>query len=134
MDFGVPQERVRLYILGARRSRTKGVVNPPIRMRKFSTRPRLSDGFLKKGGTMKTPVRFSKTATLNLQKAKALAQVSANSSKPIICDLAAGPKFSRVCADYLPTLLAGRCGGQVYYWLQDLSHLDKCDTPRCLLL
>jgi site-specific DNA-cytosine methylase len=127
MDFGVPQERVRLYILGARKSMTKGVVNPPIRMKKFGTRPRLPDGFLKKGRTRKTPVRFSKTATLNLQKAKALEQVSASSSKPIICDLAAGPKLSRVCTDYLPTLLAGRCGGQAYYWLQDLTHFDKFD-------
>ena len=56
MDFGVPQERVRLYILGARKSMTKGVVNPPIRMKKFGTRPRLSDGFLKRGGQGRRPL------------------------------------------------------------------------------
>ena len=120
MDFGVPQDRRRIYILGAKRSVKEGITNPPLRMHKFKGRkPCLSDLILKNVGTKQKKI-MSKTAVKNLKLAREKFNKDyARSSKPVIVDLAAGANFARVCQDFMPTLLAGRCASSAYYWLQD---------------
>lgn len=128
MDFGVPQDRVRVYILGAKRSTNKSVTNPPLSMTKFKGgKPRLSTLLEKKKGKTNGNVKkMSKTAVGNINAAKKTFEKHyARSSKPVIVDLAAGPNFRRVCQDFVPTLLAGRCGQGAYYWLQERQSLGS---------
>lgn len=121
LDFGVPQDRRRVYILGAKRSMNEGITNPPLSMPKWKgSPPGLSTVLLKTEGKKKTTTvkKMSKTVVRNLKAART-AFKNAPSSKPMVVDLGAGPKFARSCQDFVPTLLAGRCSGGGYYWLQD---------------
>ena len=122
MDFGVPQDRQRVYILGAKRSSKKGITNPPLSMPKCKgSKPSLSTLLLKNvGAKQKKKMKMGKTAMKNLKAARVKFEEDyARSSKPVIVDLAAGQNFARVCHDFVPTLLAGRCASSAYYWLQD---------------
>ena len=75
---------------------------------------------LKTKGAKQQKQVMNKTAVRNLKAAKKkFDKHYARSSKPVIVDLAAGKKYARVCQDYVPTLLAGRCASSAYYWLQD---------------
>ena len=55
LDFGVPQDRRRVYILGAKRSMNEGITNPPLSMPKWKgSPPGLSTVLLKTEGKKKT--------------------------------------------------------------------------------
>ena len=120
LQFGVPQDPKRIYMLGAKRSSNKKITNPPLTMPvRSGPQPRLSTLLLKTKGAKQQKQVMNKTAVRNLKAAKKkFDKHYARSSKPVTVDLAAGEKYARVCQDYAPTLLAGRCASSAYYWLR----------------
>lgn len=135
-NFGVPQDRLRIYILGAKRSSNVEIQNPPLRVRLLTKekctglkpflmqRNALPASVARKKRPLsnstvgKKKMKLSKTAVANLREAKKRLE-NQPTDVEVIVDLAAGKKFCRVTEDYAPTLLAGRCSSRSYYLLKD---------------
>lgn len=84
--------------MGAKRFVKKTVTNPLLLMPKYKgSKPRLSTLFLSTGDTKRKQLKkesLSKTAVKNLKAAREKFEDDTRSSKRVIVDLAAGPKFA----------------------------------------
>jgi site-specific DNA-cytosine methylase len=124
MDYGLPQDRRRLYFIGARRSANKKVKNPKIEVPKSLRRkaPSLL-GFLSESRSQKTKAvarsTLSKTALSNILAAED--KYRPIPAAPVIVDTAAGKNFRNATVDKVPTLIKSRCSARAYFWLQDVS-------------
>ena len=123
-SFGLPQNRKRIYIMGARRSTRKGVKTRKPNMVHSLPESKFAclDDFLEKGLPKVDIKKLCKTKRNNILagRKKLKAKGVWNLDRDII-DAGAGKKIRQVTSGYVPTITCARASGD-NFWLDN----DSC--------
>ena len=123
-SFGLPQNRKRIYIMGARRSTRKGVKTRKPNMVHSLPESKFAclDDFLEKGLPKVDIKKPCKTKRNNILAGRKKLKVKGvwNLDRDII-DAGAGKNLRQVTSGYVPTITCGRASGE-NFWLDN----DSC--------